>query len=519
LQLEKKIRVPATQKEKSFLELSRSKSTKGVLIKEVRTQSLVQKVKDRLLTFKERSSLLRGLKKSPSLILKKGLQAGKPIETSRTLTNIKLKTITKPMGEKPFLRKGDRALVYEPGRRVETIGREISLSRPGRTITKTILDRPTVRMKSVKWTDATGKKVPTLIEKPVSLKDIKRFEIKVLKALTKKGVLDKETFRFIKKDIKNFKGFNVKKLEPTTKSGGRLIQVEPPKIETPRVRTVFKQSEFQGQGLYEKTETQPAVGTFQQLAVEGTKSDIAFAVKKLGTAPRFDVGLASGQTSLIQTIQKPSQRQSFKVDTKQIQEPTLGSKSILTPAIKSIQQPARLQITTPQLRQLPRQREDTRTRIRTGQRREFKREPIRKPEVSVRFKSSDSSFGKMIETKAKSSFLQRSRPSAFRVEIKRKGEFVTASKPLTKVQAERFGKRLALRGLEATVRLRPTEERARRIRVRPLTREEESAFRDYRIVKGKKVPLADKWIQKREARLTTSFERKAIQEARRKKLR
>jgi hypothetical protein len=104
---------------------------------------------------------------------------------------------------------------------------------------------------------------------------------------------------------------------------------------------------------------------------------------------------------------------------------------------------------------------------------------------------------------------------AFRVELKRFGEFIPISKrPLPRGRALMLGAREARRTLGATFRLIPTE-RVTKLRDIPF-RPSPLIFRGYKIKEGKKVPLKDVYIQFAHKRLSKATEVREIMEAKKK---
>ena len=104
---------------------------------------------------------------------------------------------------------------------------------------------------------------------------------------------------------------------------------------------------------------------------------------------------------------------------------------------------------------------------------------------------------------------------AFRVELKRFGEFIPISeKALPKGRALRLGAREARRTLGATFRIIPTKELTRvsdiAFRPSPLI------FRGYTIKEGKKIPTPFTYIQFAKKRLSRRGEVREIQEAKQK---
>ncbi len=106
---------------------------------------------------------------------------------------------------------------------------------------------------------------------------------------------------------------------------------------------------------------------------------------------------------------------------------------------------------------------------------------------------------------------------AYKAWIKRRGKWVPLAGIYTKAMAIRRGEKIAKRTLAATFKISPT---AKFIKAIPEKYEPSpKIFRRYKIVKGKKVPLVEEWIQKAKFRLGTRGEVKEIQLARRKKTR
>ena len=116
------------------------------------------------------------------------------------------------------------------------------------------------------------------------------------------------------------------------------------------------------------------------------------------------------------------------------------------------------------------------------------------------------------------SFLPKRReptPSkAFRVELKRYGEFIQIGKPLPKGRALRLGAREARRTLGATFRIVPTEKvtRLRDIPFKPSP----LVFREYKIQEGRRVPTPFTFIQFATKRLSRRGEVREIMAAKAK---
>jgi|TARA_Y100000310_G_scaffold342241_1_gene444512 hypothetical protein len=102
----------------------------------------------------------------------------------------------------------------------------------------------------------------------------------------------------------------------------------------------------------------------------------------------------------------------------------------------------------------------------------------------------------------------------FIVQIRRKGKFVTVSRPLSRQAALALGTRITSTTLAATFRLVPVSGRPQRAPPSGGPSALSSAFRTFKIVGGKRVPLIDTFIQRRGQRLASPQERRAIQRAR-----
>jgi hypothetical protein len=96
--------------------------------------------------------------------------------------------------------------------------------------------------------------------------------------------------------------------------------------------------------------------------------------------------------------------------------------------------------------------------------------------------------------------------------LKERGAFREVGRG-SRIEALSFGSEAALSSLGATFQIRKTGRSVKPKDVQPRVNLKDY-FRDYRIKGGKKIALEDTFIQKRNKRLSTSFERKAIQKAR-----
>lgn len=101
----------------------------------------------------------------------------------------------------------------------------------------------------------------------------------------------------------------------------------------------------------------------------------------------------------------------------------------------------------------------------------------------------------------------------FETWVKREGEYRKLKGVLPKSEAIKRGKRWAETTLGASFKIRPTKAMVKGID-RPF--EVGRRFRDYKIRKGKKIPIFDEWIQKRSYRLSTRPEVSEIQRAKKK---
>jgi len=98
--------------------------------------------------------------------------------------------------------------------------------------------------------------------------------------------------------------------------------------------------------------------------------------------------------------------------------------------------------------------------------------------------------------------------------VKRRGKFIAVSKvPLEKGKALYLGKKTAEKTLAA--RFKIVKKGKARPSALPSIKEVGKKFRGYRIIKGRKVPLKDEFIQKAKYRLSTKSEVREIQEAKR----
>lgn len=112
--------------------------------------------------------------------------------------------------------------------------------------------------------------------------------------------------------------------------------------------------------------------------------------------------------------------------------------------------------------------------------------------------------------------LKKAKTQAFLLQIKRKGKFVTEGKDLTRGEALSRGQKITTGDLSATFRL---------VKEPGVTVEEngvggsvdKSIFRYYAVVKGRKVPLPDTYIQRRGKRLVSHSEVSQLLQSRRSK--
>jgi len=102
----------------------------------------------------------------------------------------------------------------------------------------------------------------------------------------------------------------------------------------------------------------------------------------------------------------------------------------------------------------------------------------------------------------------------YRTYIKRKGRFEIIAEGLSRGAALQLGSRVARRTLAATFKVEPTKEFGYRKETKFTPSKQ--IFRSYKIVKGKKEPLKDVFIQRRGKRLLARTEVGAIQMARRR---
>ena len=105
----------------------------------------------------------------------------------------------------------------------------------------------------------------------------------------------------------------------------------------------------------------------------------------------------------------------------------------------------------------------------------------------------------------------------FEVYVKRKGKWVKVKeKPLPKYQAVKLGAKITRTSLAASFKVRESKKKI------PYERGEfepsPMIFRSYKIVKGRRVPLTDEYIQRRGKRLGTRTEVREIQMTRRNNL-
>ena len=104
---------------------------------------------------------------------------------------------------------------------------------------------------------------------------------------------------------------------------------------------------------------------------------------------------------------------------------------------------------------------------------------------------------------------ERARQPAYSVFVRRYGKWKLVSSKLTRARAIRFGEKKATKTLAASFKI---QKRGTLIGKRSEARYKPSpAFRGYKIVKGKRVPLSDEFIQKRGKRLAASGEVREIQ--------
>lgn len=106
----------------------------------------------------------------------------------------------------------------------------------------------------------------------------------------------------------------------------------------------------------------------------------------------------------------------------------------------------------------------------------------------------------------------------YRVLVKRRGKFVALPGIFAKSKAIRKGERVARETLAATFKVERAGKRLRTVRDR-FYAPAPTAFRSYKVVKGRRVPLIDTWIQRRGKRLGTRTEVGEIQFIKRTKRR
>jgi hypothetical protein len=105
----------------------------------------------------------------------------------------------------------------------------------------------------------------------------------------------------------------------------------------------------------------------------------------------------------------------------------------------------------------------------------------------------------------------------FDVFIRKKGKWIKVSKQaLTKVEALKLGSKITRETLVASFKISKSPQFIAKKKNQVYVPSKE-IFRSYKIVKGKKIPLANTYIQKASKRLGTMGERKQIQKARRVK--
>ena len=89
---------------------------------------------------------------------------------------------------------------------------------------------------------------------------------------------------------------------------------------------------------------------------------------------------------------------------------------------------------------------------------------------------------------------------------------INPKRPLVKSEAEKLGKLIADRTIHASSRVRQVNQPALMDRIKGLVRSEK--FRDYKLSRGKQVPLKDMWIEKAKYRLDVPNEVRTIQQYR-----
>lgn len=104
---------------------------------------------------------------------------------------------------------------------------------------------------------------------------------------------------------------------------------------------------------------------------------------------------------------------------------------------------------------------------------------------------------------------------AYDVYIKRFGKFGKIADDLPKNRAIRFGALVTDRNLGATYKIKKDPKGKVRIKDIKQFKPNTKIFRDFKISKGKKVPLKNTWIEKRGSRLNTRTELLEIKQARR----
>jgi hypothetical protein len=107
----------------------------------------------------------------------------------------------------------------------------------------------------------------------------------------------------------------------------------------------------------------------------------------------------------------------------------------------------------------------------------------------------------------------KAKQKAYAAFLKRKGKWFRVSEATTKQAALDIGAAKSKLSLAATFKVAPVAEQAKQIRTGGEFARIRSTLRGYMIKQGKKIPLADTYIEKRGTRLSTQAERREIQKA------
>jgi hypothetical protein len=299
-------------------------------------------------------------------------------------------------------------------------------------------------------------------------------------------------------------------LKPTKEGAKRLVQlrkappliikaikIKPKKIEVwkpkePEIPKGYIPKKVGGLILLQKVKQKPQLKTKVQF-IQKQKLRTAEVKVKLKTKTKLI------QKQKIKTIRIPA----LMFKQKQIQKQIFKTKQAQKQKLKQIQKLVQLQV--PKLA------------FKQAQIYKFKQAQKQKQRLKQFQKQKTKLIQKLKSDlpEAKTELIQKEKKvlvRGFEVYVKRRGKWIKISrKALPKAIALRLGAEKVRQTLAATFKVTPTKKRVRptRIRFKPSAK----IFRSYKIVKGKKVPLTDVFIQRRGKRLSTFGEVREIQKA------